>query len=135
MCLLVFFFICLLIFGAWALSNVGKEGVILGKAWTQFSAGQKATIQANYECCGANFWGQATNLDNCPLQCRPKNSCPGCFPAMIGDMRKLYTAFGVIFVIVAAIMLVTIISTFCLMSSVANSNAAKGGKGKRPGRR
>ena len=48
MCLLGMFLVGLLIFGAWALSNVGKEGVILGKAWQTFTAGQKqASVQTN----------------------------------------------------------------------------------------
>ena len=50
-------------------------------------------------------------------------------------MRTMYTAFGVIFVIVAGIMLVTLISTFCLSSGIANAAEAKQKGKKRPGKR
>ena len=41
MCVLGCFMLALLIFGAWTLSNLGKEGVILSRAWISMSDQQK----------------------------------------------------------------------------------------------
>jgi hypothetical protein len=58
------------------------------------------------------------------------------FSFSVSDFRQLYTAFGVLFVIIAGIMIITIISTFCLMSGIANANDKKNGGGKKkPGKR
>jgi len=135
MCILGCFMLAMLIFGAWALSNLGKEGVVLGRAWQAMGSDQKLHIEAAYGCCGAYYWGEATDVKKCPKICQTANNCPGCFPQMISDYRQLYTAFGVVFLIVSCIMIATIVSTFCLMSGIAKAAEAKSGGGKKKGGR
>lgn len=119
----------LLIFGAWALSNQNKEGNILARAWQQMTSDQKHRIEKAYGCCGAHYWGSATNPAMCPCN---QNECGGCIPRMITDFRNLYTAFGAIYIIVAAFMLLTLVVAYCLMSGIAKSQEkpGKGQKGK-----
>ena len=114
----------LLIFGAWALSNIGKEANILSRAWQQMSQDQKKHIQNAYMCCGTTYWaGSFAPTRECPCG---KNECPGgCFGKMIADYRNLYTAFGVVFILIAVVKISTIITAFCLMRSVAASEEAK----------
>lgn len=91
----------LLIFGAWALSNLGKEQVVLARAWQAFSEDEKHSVENAYTCCGAMWWGDTKDPEHtCPTVCQKKNSCGPCFPMMITDFRNLYTAFGVVFILV-----------------------------------
>jgi hypothetical protein len=122
--------LAMLIFGAWALSNIGKEGVIIGRAWQAMTQDQKSHIEAAYYCCGAYYWGEATNTAQCPKGCTAISKCPGCFPQMISDFRQLYTAFGVVFLVISALMIITIVATFCLMSGIAKAAEAKSAKNK-----
>lgn len=119
----------LLIFGAWALSNQKKEGEILSRAWQQMTTDQKMRIEKAYPCCGAYFWGSATNPELCPCN---RDQCGGCIPPMITDFRNLYTGFGAVYIIVSGFMLLTLVIAYCLMSGIAKSQEeqAKGRKGK-----
>lgn len=118
----------LLIFGAWALSNLGKETVILSRLWSNMSQNEKTSIQNAYKCCGATYYGAWTDPATCT--CAP---CSGCFSPLITDFRNMYTAFGALFIIVASIMIVTLVVAFCLVSGIANAqeNQAKGKRGGR----
>lgn len=69
----------LLIFGAWALSNQGKESAIISRAWQSFSRDNKKHIQKAYNCCGAYYWGSATEVADCPCN---SSQCGGCIPLM-----------------------------------------------------
>ena len=74
-----------------------------------------------------------SDVTRCPTACDPNAGCGGCIPLMITDFRQLYTAFGVIFVVVSAIMIITLVFTFCLMSGIAKAAEAK--KPKKGGKR
>jgi len=114
----------LLIFGAWAVSNEGKEAEVMSTAWRAFSEEQKRTIANAYYCCGAYYWGVAVDdaEHNCPCTA---DQCGGCFPPMIEDYRRLYTSFGAVFIILSGIMAATIVTAYCLMSGVAKAQQSK----------
>jgi hypothetical protein len=114
--------IVLLVFGAWALSNLGKEAVILARAWQAFSASEKVAVQNAYTCCGTTYWGGATDTKDCPC---PKTECGGCFPKMITDFRNLYTAFGVVFILIGVVLLAGLVTAFCLLKGIASAEEAK----------
>lgn len=117
--------IAIIIVGAWALSKEGKEEEIIAKAWQNASSDTKQRLQNNYYCCGCYYYGQATDTSKCPAGAKDP-----CMQYMKPDFMKIYTGFGVAFVILGSIMISGIVMGYCLMSGISDSAAKKKKSGR-----
>jgi len=101
------------------LAKRGHEADLVTTGWTNAGNTIRYRMQNLYSCCGLNSITDQGNYVGIP--CNPAYQVP-CMPFLVSAFRANFGALGVLAIVLASLLVLTLFFSVVLMKSMQNAN-------------